>query len=68
MANFKKKCEPEVMTCQYHRDSTKNITTCHYHTEDRAKSENARALAQSGASPLKFDHIPQLRWESDQKK
>lgn len=68
MANFKKKCEPEVMTCQYHRHSAKNVTTCDYHTEDRAKSENVRASARSGASALNSDHIPQSSWESDQKK
>lgn len=65
---LKKICEPEVMTCQYHRDSAKNVTTCHYHTEDRAKSENVRASARSRASVLNFNHIPQLSWESDQKK
>lgn len=35
-----------------------------YHAKDPQK---LRAVAESGANALNFDHISQLTWESDQK-
>ena len=38
-----------------------------YHTKGSRNCKNYRAVSESGANALNFDHIPQLGWESDQK-
>ena len=54
-----KNCEPEVVTCEYHRDSTKKtFMTCECHS--KSCDENFRLIAGNGANALNFDHISQL--------
>ena len=69
--NWLKNSEPKVATCEYYADSTKNVMTCEYHTEDqhthtyththKISKWDFRAVSGTGANVLNFDHISQLR-------
>lgn len=72
-----KNYEPEVVTCEYHKNAAKK----HKHkpknptswpmdiTQRTSKSRSKyRVVTKSGAKGLNFDHISQLNWESEQKK
>ena len=59
--------EPKVRTCEYHRDSAKNVMTYEYHTEDQKKCENFILVVESGTNALCFDHNSQPSSEADQK-
>ena len=59
MANLNK-CEPKVVTCEYHRDSAKNIMSCEYHTGLAETAGKLRAVSGGNDKTLNFERSSQL--------
>lgn len=61
--------EPKIVVCEYHRDEVIKRSWLMNTTQRIDKiCENYRAVANSGANVLNFDHVSQLCWKSDLKK
>lgn len=48
------KCEPEVVTCEYYRESAKDIMTCEYHTDEQPKLQELQSASWVWQKCLKF--------------
>lgn len=42
--------EPQILACEYHKDSARNVMTNEYHTKNLESNENYRLVAESGTN------------------